>query len=121
MTLPPSLSELDAESEPELELSRITLVVGSLRIDMGLPPNVSIANFIDDVIDIANDQIAIRPELAGTQFDATEDKWTLARLGADPIDPSRSLSEANIYAGELMAIREIGQPASPLLLMTSKS
>ncbi|WP_327362277.1 EsaB/YukD family protein, partial [Mycobacteroides abscessus] len=72
-------------------------------------------NFIDDVIDIANDQIAIRPELAGTQFDATEDKWTLARLGADPIDPSRSLSEANIYAGELMAIREIGQPASPLL------
>ena len=115
MTLPPSLSELDAESEPELELSRITLVVGGLRIDVGLPPNVSIANFIDDVIDIANDQIATRPELAGTQFDAAEDKWTLARLGADPIDPSRSLSEANISAGELMAIREIGQPASPLL------
>lgn len=115
MTLPPSLSELDAESEPQLELSRITLVVGSLRVDVGLPSNVSIANFIDDVIDIANDQIATRPELAGRQFDTSEDKWTLARLGSDAIDPSRSLTEANVYDGELMAIREIGRPVSPLL------
>lgn len=115
MTLPPSLSELDAESEPELELSRITLMVGPLCVDVGLPPNVSIASFIDDVIDIANDQIDTRPDLSGNQFDTTEDKWTLARLGADPIDPSRSLAEANIYDGELMTIRELGGPSHPLL------
>ncbi|MCB0930197.1 MAG: type VII secretion integral membrane protein EccD [Mycobacterium sp.] len=115
MTLPPSLSELEAESEAEPELSRMTLVVGTLRIDVGLPANVSIANFIDDVIDIANDQIGAHPELAGNQFDTTEDKWTLGRLGADPIDPSRSLSEANIADGELLSIREIGEPFSPLL------
>lgn len=93
----------------------MTLVVGTLRIDVGLPANVSIANFIDDVIDIANDQIGAHPELAGNQFDTTEDKWTLGRLGADPIDPSRSLSEANIADGELLSIREIGEPFSPLL------
>lgn len=115
MTLPPSLSELEAESEAEPELSRMTLVVGTLRIDVGLPPNVSIANFIDDVIDIANDQISAHPELAGSQFDTAEDKWTLGRLGADPIDPSRSLAEANVSDGELLSIREIGEPFSPLL------
>ncbi|WP_370480944.1 type VII secretion integral membrane protein EccD [Mycobacterium sp. pUA109] len=115
MTLPPSLSELDAESQPELELSRVALVVGGLRIDVGLPPNVSIGNFIDDVVDIANEQIAIRPELAGIEFDTTEGKWTLARLGADAIDPSRSLTEAHVYDGELLVLREIGQPVSPLL------
>lgn len=115
MTLPPSLSDLEAESEAEPELSRMTLVVGTLRIDVGLPPNVSIANFIDDVIDIANDQISAHPELAGSQFDTAEDKWTLGRLGADPIDPSRSLSEANVSDGELLSIREIGEPFSPLL------
>lgn len=93
----------------------MTLVVGTLRIDVGLPPNVSIANFIDDVIDIANDQISAHPELAGSQFDTAEDKWTLGRLGADPIDPSRSLSEANVSDGELLSIREIGEPFSPLL------
>ena len=115
MTLPPSLSGLDAESEPELELSRVTLVVGSLRLDVGLPPNVSIANFIDDVIDIANEQTATLPELAGVAIDSTEGRWTLARLGADAIDPGRSLVEANVYDGELLTLREIGEPASPLL------
>lgn len=115
LTLPPSLSELDAESEPALELSRITLVVGSLRVDVGVPSSISIANFIDDVIDIANDQIATRRELAGSTFDTSAGKWTLARLGADPIDPSRSLTEANVYDGDVLVIRELGQPSSPLL------
>lgn len=115
MTLPPSLSELDAESEPELDLSRVTLVVGGLRIDVGLPPNVIIADFIGDVIDLANEQVATRPDLADIEFDNTEGKWTLARLGADTIDPGRSLNDANVYDGELLAIRQIGQPISPLL------
>jgi type VII secretion integral membrane protein EccD len=117
MTLPPSLSELDAESEAEPTLSRVTLVVGDLRLDVGLPANASIAAFIDDVIDIANEQIAAHPDpgLGGIAFDTAEGRWTLARLGDDAIDPGRSLSEANVYDGELLAIREIDQPARPLL------
>ncbi|WP_253870224.1 type VII secretion integral membrane protein EccD [Mycobacterium sp. 1164966.3] len=119
MTLPPSLSELDAESEVEPTLSRVTLVVGDLRLDFGLPANTSIAAFIDDVIDIANEHLAAHPGPdpgpEGLVFDTTEGKWTLARLGDDPIDPSRSLNEANVYDGELLAIREIDQPARPML------
>lgn len=122
MTLPPSLSELDAESEVEPTLSRVTLVVGDLRLDFGLPANTSIAAFIDEVIGIANEQLAAHggpdrgPEAPERfVFDTTEGKWTLARLGDDPIDPSRSLSEANVYDGELLTIREIDQPARPML------
>lgn len=123
MTLPPSLSELDAESEAEPTLSRVTLVAGDLRLDVGLPAGTSIGAFIDDVIDIANEQIAAHRaanaafEDAGddVMFDSTEGIWTLARLGDDVIDPSRSLSEAGIYDGELLTIREIDQPLRPML------
>lgn len=115
MTVPPTLSDLDPDAESEPELSRLTLVVGSVNIDVGLPSNVSIVEYIDDVIDIANEQIAARGVAADERFDDTGGKWTLARLGGDPIDPHRSLGEAAIYDGELLMIREAGRPVSPLL------
>ena len=115
MTLPPSLSDLDPDSESEHELSRLTLVVGGLSIDVGLPADVAIAEYIADVVDIANDQIAVRNPASGVQFDASASRWTLARLGDEPIDPHRSLSEAGIYDGELMMICEADRPVSPLL------
>jgi type VII secretion integral membrane protein EccD len=115
LTLPPSLSDLDAESESEHELSRLTLVVGGLKIDVGLPADVSIAEYIDDVIDIANEQLTVRDPASDTQFDASDNKWTLARLGSEPIDPHRSLSEAGIFDGDLVMIREVRKPVSPLL------
>ena len=59
MTLPPSLSDLDPDSESEHELSRLTLVVGSLKIDVGLPADVRIAEYVGEVIDIANEQLAV--------------------------------------------------------------
>lgn len=115
MTLPPSLSELDPETESEPELSRLTLVVGGLNIDVGLPANVGIADYIDDVIDIANDQLALRDPTNDVEFDRTVGKWTLARLDGGPIEPHRSLAEAGIYDGDLLMIREVGRPVSPLL------
>lgn len=115
MTLPPSLSDLDPDSESEQELSRLTLVVGGLNLDVGLPANVSIAAFINDVIDIANEQIAVRKPSSDVVFDDTEGKWTLAPLGGEAIDPQRSLTEAGIYDGDLLMIREAGRPVSPLL------
>jgi type VII secretion integral membrane protein EccD len=115
LTVPPSLSGIDSDAESEHELSRLTLVVGGLSIDVGLPANVSISEYIDDVVDIANEQTAIRESFADTVFDDSEGKWTLARLGDEPIDPNRSLSEAGIYDGDLLMIREAGRPVSALL------
>ena len=115
MTLPPSLSDLDPDAEQEPELSRLTLVIGGLAIDVGLPANVRIADYVRDVIDIANEQIAVRDPSADVEFDDTDGKWTLARVGGEPIDPHRSLSDAGIFDGELLMIREAGRPVSPLL------
>lgn len=104
-------SELEPEAEPEL--SRLTLVVGELNIDVGLPAHVSIAQYIPDVIDIANEQIAANDSLI--EFDAGDGQWTLAPLGGEPIAPHLSLGEAGIYDGDLLMICAVGQPVSPLL------
>lgn len=115
LTVPPSLSGLDSDTETDHELTRLTLVVGGLSIDVGLPADVSISEYIIDVIDIANEQTALRESFADQVFDDSEGKWTLARLGGEPIDPNRSLSEAGIYDGELLMIQEARRSVSALL------
>lgn len=103
--------ELEAEAEPEL--SRLTLVVGELNIDVGLPAHVSIAQYIPDVIDIANEQITNQDAIV--EFDAADGRWTLAPLGGAPIEPHLSLGEARVHDGDLLMICAVGQPVSPLL------
>lgn len=106
-----TLLEPDLEAEPEL--SRLTLVVGELNIDVGLPAHVSIAQYIPDVIDIANEQITANE--ATVEFAAADGQWTLAPLGGEPIAPHLSLGEAGVYDGDLLMICAAGQPVSPLL------
>jgi type VII secretion integral membrane protein EccD len=116
MTLPPSLSELETESsETEQELSRIAVLIGELVIDVGLPTHAAIGPVVNDVIELANDQLSVRSDLVDVQFDNAEGKWTFARLGGNPIDPSRSLAEAGVYDGELLVVQEVGVPTAPLL------
>ncbi len=115
MTLPPSLSDLDPESDSEHQLSRLTLVVGDLTIDVGLPANVRIGEYIDDVIDIANEQIAVRNPSSEVHLEHSDCTWTLAPLGGDQIEPHRSLTEVGIHDGELLIISAVGQCVCPLL------
>jgi type VII secretion integral membrane protein EccD len=91
------------------------VVVGELQLDVGLPADVSIAAVADDVIELANAAVAAQPERPDVELDATHGKWTLARLGAEPLDPHRSLAECNVYDGEVLVIREVGMPCAPLL------
>jgi type VII secretion integral membrane protein EccD len=115
LTVPPSLPGLDSDADSEHELSRLTLVVGGLSIDVGLPANVSISAYIDDVIEIANEQTATRESFADVVFDDSEGKWTLARMGGEPIDPNRTLGEAGVCDGDLLMIQELGRSVSALL------
>jgi type VII secretion integral membrane protein EccD len=115
MTLPPSLPEPESESDDEQELSRITVLVGGLLIDAGVPSRVSISAIVNDVIDLANDQLPVRAGV-DVEFDNPEGKWTFARLTDDAIDPDRSLAEAGVYDGELLVVREVGAPASSSLV-----
>jgi type VII secretion integral membrane protein EccD len=99
----------------EPELSRVTVVVGELQLDVGLPADVSIAAVADDVVELANAAVAAAPDRPDVEFDATKGKWTLARLGAEPFDPHRSLAQFNVCDGEVLVIREVGTPCAPLL------
>jgi type VII secretion integral membrane protein EccD len=75
---------------------------------------MSIAALAYDVIELANAQLAAQPERSDVEFDTTS-KWTLARLGAEPLDPHRSLAEFDICDGDVLVIREVGIPCAPLL------
>lgn len=114
-TLPPAASALASEPDDEQDLSRITVVVGGLLIDVGVPGTVSAAEVITDVIDLANDRTAERGGGA-EEFDNREGKWTFARLTGELIDPNHSLAAADVYDGELLLIREAGaREPSPLV------
>src|SRR5690606_29320063 len=41
--------------------------------------------------------------------------WTLARLGREAIAPSRTLTEAEVYDGELLVLRKVGAKEAPAL------
>lgn len=119
MPLPSSLPDPESEPDSEPELSRVTVLIGQLRLDVGLPADVPIAALADDVIELANTQLSDQPErphdASGVAFDATEGKWTFARLGAEPFDSNRTLAEFNVCDGEALVIREAGIPCAPLL------
>jgi type VII secretion integral membrane protein EccD len=114
MTLPPNPSELESEPDAE-ELSRITVLVGELLIDVGVPGGLSVSAVVNDVIGLANDQLRTGTD-ANIEFDNTEGKWTFAHLSGGAIDPNRSLAETGVYDGEILLVQEVGAPASSLLV-----
>jgi type VII secretion integral membrane protein EccD len=115
MTAPSSRPELDAEPDDELELSRITALVGELLIDVGVPSRVSISAVVFDVIELANEQLSARTD-RHDEFENTEGRWTFARLSGSTIDPDRSLAEAGVYDGELLLVHEVGASESSVLV-----
>ena len=61
MTLPLSESEMGSLSDgDEQELSRVTVLVGRLLIDVGVPSRVITSAVANDVIELANDQLPDR-------------------------------------------------------------
>ena len=84
-------------------------------LDVGLPSDITIGAVADDVIEIANAQMAAQAEPSALEFDGTQGKWTLARLGGQPLDPHRSLAEVNVCDGDVLVICEVGRPCAPLL------
>ncbi|MCX4093090.1 type VII secretion integral membrane protein EccD [Nocardia sp. alder85J] len=99
----------------EPQLCRVSIIGGNTQVDMALPASIAIANFIPDVVEI----IASRnPDLSehddgGGPLKAQH--WTLSRLGHEPIEPHRSLTEAEVFDGELLVLRTIDTVEAPAL------
>jgi type VII secretion integral membrane protein EccD len=114
--LPEPLSELGAESAIEQDLCRVTLLIGSTLLDVALPTRVSIGALVDDVVVLANDQApAARGNESAPRLDETRGRWTLARIGREPIEPHRSLAEAGVVDGDVLQVTDVEAPTTPLL------
>ncbi|MBE7193141.1 MAG: type VII secretion integral membrane protein EccD [Gordonia polyisoprenivorans] len=121
MTLPPSLQPLDdleAESASEPELTRVTLLVGSLTLDVGVPGNVDIRAFMPDVLRLINDRLIAAAPIDGEHlelFDDTPGLWTLAALGRPGVDDTHSLDEVGFREGDVLSVRRVGEHPPTML------
>jgi len=90
-------------STSEPQLCRVSVIGGNTQVDMVLPTTVPIANFIPDVVTLVDSR---NPNL--NEHDEgvlTAQRWTLSRLGHGAIDSMRTLTEAEVYDGELLVLR----------------
>ncbi|MGF6882773.1 type VII secretion integral membrane protein EccD [Nocardia sp. GAS34] len=90
-------------STSEPQLCRVSVIGGNTQVDMVLPTTVPIAHFIPDVVTLVDSR---NPNL--NEHDEgvlTAQRWTLSRLGHGAIDPLRTLTEAEVYDGELLVLR----------------
>ncbi|WP_239003953.1 type VII secretion integral membrane protein EccD [Nocardia panacis] len=99
----------------EPELCRVSVIGGNTQLDVGLPATVPIAAFIGDVVALIQSR---NPDITESEDGAPplrSEHWTLARLGRDAIPLSRTLTEAEVYDGELLVLRAVTAKETPAL------
>lgn len=114
MTMPPTLSTLDGESDEDQQLSRVTVVVGTHLIDVGLPTTVSVSVLAGEVVDMAN--LGDVDDLLDSDAAAGAGRWTFGRLNGAVIDPRRTLAEAEVFDGDVLLVRRIGERSPSILV-----
>lgn len=98
----------------EPELCRVSVIGGDTQLDLGLPATVPIAAFITDVVELIESR---NPDLTEHDEGAPlrTEHWTLARIGRDPISPNQTLTEAEVFDGELLVLRSVTAKEVPAL------
>ncbi|WP_373281769.1 type VII secretion integral membrane protein EccD [Nocardia thailandica] len=99
----------------EPELCRVSVIGGDTQLDIGLPATVPIAGFIGDLVTLIRSRDPRLPEGDEDAAPVRAQHWTLARLGQDPLAPSRTLTEAEVYDGELLVLSPVTRKESPAL------
>ena len=96
------------------ELCRVSIIGGNTQLDLGLPATIPIATFISDVVGLIESRT---PDLTEHEEGAPlrTEHWTLARVGRDPIPPNQTLTDAEIFDGELLVLRSVTTKESPAL------
>jgi type VII secretion integral membrane protein EccD len=111
--MPPTLSTLDGESDEDQQLSRVTVVVGTHLIDVGLPTTVSVSVLAGEVVEMA--RLVDVDDPVDDDAAAGAGGWTFARLGGVVIDARRTLAEAGVFDGDVLLIRPVGEPSPSML------
>jgi ESX secretion system protein EccD len=87
--------------------SRVTVVAPRTRIDVALPADVSIADLLPMLLDMAKE--------AAPDGGARHGGWCLARLGEAPLDPARTLASLGVVDGDLLQLRKRSDNPPPPL------
>ncbi|WP_067674181.1 type VII secretion integral membrane protein EccD [Nocardia miyunensis] len=99
----------------EPELCRVSVIGGNTQLDVGLPTAIPVASFIGDLVSLIESR---NPDVSDGEEDTgplQTQHWTLARLGRDPIPPSRTLVEAEVHDGDLLVLRAVSAKETPAL------
>ncbi|MGV9674795.1 type VII secretion integral membrane protein EccD [Nocardia sp. NPDC003482] len=99
----------------EPELCRVSVIGGNTQLDVGLPASVPIATFIGELVALIDSRNPDPTEAEEDSATLRTEHWTLARLGREPIPPHRTLTEAEVYDGELLVLRSVSAKESPAL------
>ncbi|HEY0808126.1 MAG TPA: type VII secretion integral membrane protein EccD [Pseudonocardiaceae bacterium] len=87
--------------------SRVTVVAPRTRIDVALPADVAVADLLPMLLDMAKE--------ATPDGGARHGGWCLARLGENPLDPSRTLASLGVVDGDLLQLRRRSENPPPPL------
>ncbi|MCE7005774.1 type VII secretion integral membrane protein EccD [Kibdelosporangium philippinense] len=87
--------------------SRVTVVAPRTRIDVALPADVSVADLLPMLLDMAGE--------ATPDGGARHGGWCLAKLGDNPLEPSRTLGSLGIVDGDMLQLRKRNENPPPPL------
>ncbi|PRW63121.1 type VII secretion integral membrane protein EccD [Actinopolyspora mortivallis] len=87
--------------------SRVTVVAPKTRIDLALPADVSVADLLPMLLDMAHE--------ATPDGGARHGGWCLARLGDAPLDTSQTLASLGIVDGDMLQLRRKSDDPPPPL------
>jgi type VII secretion integral membrane protein EccD len=87
--------------------SRVTVLAPRTRIDVALPADVAVADLLPMLLDMAKE---VTPDGG-----ARHGGWCLARLGDNPLDPSRTLASLSVVDGEMLQLRRRSETPPPPL------
>jgi type VII secretion integral membrane protein EccD len=87
--------------------SRVTVVAPRTRIDVALPADVSVADLLPMLLDMAKETTP--------DGGARHGGWCLAKLGDNPLEPSRTLGSLGIVDGDMLQLRRRNENPPPPL------
>ena len=85
-------------STTEEDLSRVTIISESRRVDIALPGSVSLSELLPSILRFAGIE-------ANTPTEAVH-AWILQRFGADPLDLHTPVNQLGIRDGEMLHLRQ---------------
>lgn len=87
--------------------SRVTVVAPTTRIDLALPADVSVADLLPMLLEMARE--------ATPDGGSRHGGWCLAKLSGDELDPSQTLASLGIVDGDMLQLRRRSDNPPPPL------